>query len=87
MTADEKEELFGLILIELEKAERKHPKFCVHDDFGLSLLTEEFLELTRAINDTEEFDRVIEEAAHVAVVAMRMIHHMDKIRKKFANEH
>lgn len=51
---------------------------------GLSLLTEEFLELTRAINDTEEFDRVIEEAAHVAVVAMRMIHHMDKIRKKFA---
>lgn len=84
MTTEEKEELFGLILIELEKAEKKHPEFCLHGDLGLSLLTEEFLELARAINDTEEFDRVIEEAAHVAVVAMRMIHHMDKIRKKFA---
>jgi hypothetical protein len=84
MTPEEKEELFGLILIELEKAEKKHPEFCLHGDFGLSLLTEEFLELTRAINDTEEFYWVIEEAAHVAVVAMRMIHHMDKIRKEFA---
>lgn len=75
MKHETKEKVFALLLIELEKAERKHPDFLtgagIHS--AMTLLTEEHLEQIRAVNDGEPSGRVLEESAHVAVVAMRLI--------------
>lgn len=69
----QKEKLFALLLIELEKAEQKHPEFPDGFSEASAIVTEEYLELIRAINDQESVDRVVEEASHVAVTALRLI--------------
>ena len=70
---DKRKHVFSILLIELEKAERKHPEYPVDPAKALSIITEEFLELSRAVNDGEDKQRLIEEAAHVAVTAFRFI--------------
>lgn len=68
-----KNETVNIILDELEKAGNKHPEFAKSAEKGLSLITEELGELAAAINDGESKFRQIEEAAHVAVTAIRFI--------------
>lgn len=70
---DKRKDVFSILLIEIEKAERKHPEYPADPEKALSIITEEFLELSRAVNDGEEKQRLIEEAAHVAVTAFRFI--------------
>lgn len=70
---DKRMDVFSLLLIELEKAERKHPEYPAEPAEALAIISEENLELTRAFNDGEEKQRLIEEAAHVAVTAFRFI--------------
>lgn len=72
---DRRMELFAMLLIELEKAERKHPEFPGLPAGAANVITEEMLEFIRAVNDNEPISRQIEEAAHVAVTAMRFIEH------------
>jgi NTP pyrophosphatase (non-canonical NTP hydrolase) len=55
------------------KAKDKHPMFPDNPAEALSIITEELGELAQAINDGESKDRQIEEAAHVAVTAIRFI--------------
>lgn len=61
-----------VVTSELMKAIAKHPVFPSNAD-GLAIIAEEMLELTRAVNDKECKERLIEEAAHVAVTAIRFI--------------
>jgi NTP pyrophosphatase (non-canonical NTP hydrolase) len=70
---DKRKDVFSILLIEIEKAERKHPEYPAEPEKALSIITEEFLELSRAVNDGEKKQRLIEEAAHVAVTAFRFI--------------
>lgn len=70
---DKRKDVFSILLIELEKAERKHPEYPADSAEALNIISEEFLELTRAVNDGEPKNRLIEEAAHVAVTAFRFI--------------
>lgn len=70
---DERMELFAMLLIELEKAERKHPEFPKYPAAGINIIVEELLELVRTVNDNETIGRQREEACHVAVTAMRFI--------------
>ena len=62
-----------IVAIELGKAKAKHPEFPYLYSERLSIIAEEFGELAAAINDEENKARVIEEAAHVAVTAIRFI--------------
>jgi NTP pyrophosphatase (non-canonical NTP hydrolase) len=55
------------------KAKDKHPVFPDNPAEALGIITEELGELAQAINDGESKDRQIEEAAHVAVTAIRFI--------------
>ena len=57
---------------EIKKAKAKHPFFPCGSS-GLSIIVEEVGELAAAINDFEDKYRQIEEAAHVAVTAIRFI--------------
>lgn len=66
------------ILAELEKAEAKHPEFPALPSDGLSIICEETGELAQAINDGEGTERLAEEAAHVAVTAIRFIRGLRK---------
>jgi NTP pyrophosphatase (non-canonical NTP hydrolase) len=61
-----------IVAIELGKAKGKHRVF-PSGVYGLSIIAEEFGELAAAINDEERIERVAEEAAHVAVTAIRFI--------------
>ena len=61
-----------IVAIELGKAKGKHPYFPGGAE-GLSIITEELGELAAALNDGESKERQIEEAAHVAVTAIRFI--------------
>lgn len=61
-----------VVAVELGKAKAKHPKF-PQNAAGLSIINEELGELAAAINDCEGKVRQIEEAAHVAVTAIRFI--------------
>ena len=54
-------------------AKNKHPEFPEAPEEGFSIICEEMLELCRAINDEESNDRMIEEALHVAVTAIRFV--------------
>jgi NTP pyrophosphatase (non-canonical NTP hydrolase) len=54
-------------------AKNKHPEFQEAPEEGFSIICEEMLELCRAINDEESNDRMIEEALHVAVTAIRFV--------------
>ena len=70
---DKRMDVFSLLLIELEKAERKHPEYPAEPEKALSIIAEELGELAQSINDGESKQRLIEEAAHVAVTAFRFI--------------
>jgi hypothetical protein len=61
------------LLKAMQYAKNKHPEFPLHPGDALSIITEELGELAQAINDKESKDRQIEEAAHVAVTAIRFI--------------
>lgn len=72
--------VYSLICEELAKAKEKHPIFAENIDRGGMIISEEYAELTDAvrkllqgINDRESNDNLIEEAAHVAVTAIRFI--------------
>jgi NTP pyrophosphatase (non-canonical NTP hydrolase) len=62
-----------IVALELGKAKSKHPKFPYRYADRLSIVMEEVGELAAAINDEENKKRLIEEAAHVAVTAIRFI--------------
>lgn len=62
-----------LVAIELGKAKAKHPEFPDNPAEALCIITEEVGELAEAINDKQGKERMKEEAAHVAVTAIRFI--------------
>lgn len=62
-----------IVALELGRAKAKHPDFPYLYSDRLSIIAEELGELAAAINDEENKDRQIEEAAHVAVTAIRFI--------------
>ena len=70
---------------ELGKAIGKHPVFPCENADGLNIITEEMLELMRAVNDSESSERQIEEAAHVAVTAIRFIESCLKKEKNLSD--
>lgn len=67
-----------IVALELGKAKGKHAIFPDGNADGLCIISEELGELAQAINDGETKDRLIEEAAHVAVTAIRFIEEMLK---------
>lgn len=62
-----------IVALELGKAKAKHPDFPYLYADRLSIIMEELGELAAAINDEEKKERIVEEAAHVAVTAIRFI--------------
>ena len=58
---------------EYAKAKKKHPIFPRNPAEGLCIINEELGELAEVINDKGAVERQIEEAAHVAVTAIRFI--------------
>ena len=73
------------VLDQLEKAKAKHPMFPRSSIGGLAIIAEEFTELSMAfarlcqgVNDKENNDNLKEEAAHVAVTALRFIEELEK---------
>ena len=74
MLDDEKPlDVWTVLLLEYMRAKTKHPHFPNDPARALAIVTEELLELARAVNDGEPRKRVREEAAHVAVTAMRFL--------------
>ena len=72
-----------IVAIELGKAKSKHPVFPENAEGGGMIIAEEYAELTEAvraffqgINDRRTKYNLIEEAAHVAVTAIRFIEKM-----------
>lgn len=63
---------------EFYAAKQKHPEFAKTVAEGLNLITEEYLELTRACNDKESPERIKEEAAHVGVCVLRFLEMMNE---------
>lgn len=66
-------EAFELLQLAIRYAKSKHPEFPTDPEAGFGIIAEEMLELCRAINDEESNDRMIEEALHVAVTAIRFV--------------
>ena len=62
-----------IVAIELGKAKGKHPEFPYLYSERLAIIAEELGELAAALNDGEKNERIVEEAAHVAVTAIRFI--------------
>ena len=60
------------------KAKEKHPEYPSNSAEALCIIAEELGELAQAINDNEIVERQIEEAAHVAVTAIRFIEELVK---------
>lgn len=58
---------------QMTKAKAKHPEFPDNPAEALCIITEEVGELAEAINDRDCIEHQIEEAAHVAVTAIRFI--------------
>lgn len=76
--------LAGLIE-KIKQAKAKHVDFPKTADAGLSVITEEFVELNeamlhlaRAVNEKYPEEHLIEEAYHVAVTALRFIEQRQK---------
>lgn len=72
-----------IVALELGKAKSKHPDFPESAEGGGMIIAEEYAELTEAarkffqgINDQRTKYNLIEEAAHVAVTAIRFIENM-----------
>lgn len=73
---EESDELLrALMLIRAEyiKAKKKHPIFADDIQHGMNIVLEEALELLRAVNDGKSVEDVRQEAAHVAVTAIRFL--------------
>ena len=66
------------VIAELTKAKVKHPEFPDNPAEALCIISEELGELAEAINDKESIERLKEEAAHVAVTAIRFLEMMEK---------
>ena len=66
-------EAFELLQVAIRYAKSKHPEFPDDPEGGFAIIAEEMLELCRAINDGESEMRMIDEALHVAVTAIRFI--------------
>ena len=66
------------VLEQLEKAKAKHPVFPANPSDGHCIISEELGELAEAINDQQGKERMREEAAHVAVTAIRFIEELEK---------
>lgn len=66
-------EAFELLQVAIRYAKSKHPEFPEDPAGGFAIIAEEYLELCRAINDGEPEDRLIEEALHVGVTALRFV--------------
>ena len=66
------------VLDQLEKAKAKHPIFPSNPAEGHCIISEELGELAQAINDNQSVERMKEEAAHVAVTAIRFIEELEK---------
>lgn len=64
---------------QLTKAKVKHPEFPDNPTEALCIITEELGELAEAINDKQSKERMREEAAHVAVTAIRFLEMLEKI--------
>ena len=74
MLDDEKlMDVLPVLRLEYMRAKAKHPHFPSDPARALAIVTEEVLELARAVNDVESAKRVREEAAHVAVTAIRLL--------------
>lgn len=71
--ADTEKTALEIVALELGRAKMKHPAFPQIVSDRLSIIGEEFGELAAAINDGESKSRQIEEAAHIAVTAIRFI--------------
>lgn len=77
-----KKEVNPLFEKELERAITKHPDFPGTFDGGLAIMTEEFMELAKEINDCREcavsyeeaLPRILAEALQVSVTAQRLAH-------------
>lgn len=67
------ERVFEYLVDALAYAKNKHPEFPEDPAVGFGIIAEEMLELIRAINDGEPEDRLIEEALHVGVTALRFV--------------
>jgi hypothetical protein len=61
------------LLKAMQYAKNKHPEYPNNSAEALCIIAEELGELAQAINDGESTERQIEEAAHVAVTAIRFI--------------
>lgn len=66
------------VLEQLEKAKSKHPIFPSNPSDGHCIISEELGELAEAINDKQGIERMKEEAAHVAVTAIRFLEMFEK---------
>jgi hypothetical protein len=62
-----------IVAIELGKAKGKHPEYPEQPAEALSIIVEEVGELAQAINEKHIIMHQVEEAAHVAVTAIRFI--------------
>ena len=61
------------VISELIRAKEKHPEFPENHAEALCIITEELGELAEAINDGDSVEHLREEAAHVAVTAIRFL--------------
>lgn len=75
----ELDDLFEELREHLKVAKTKHPEFPNNKGFGLAAVTEEYLELTMALNDNESTERVVEEAKDTIITLIRLI---QKLRKE-----
>ena len=67
-----------LVISELIKAKAKHPEFPENPAEAFCIISEELGELAEAINDGDSVDHLREEAAHVAVTAIRFLERLEK---------
>ncbi len=75
------EKALGMILAELERAEKLHPAWTRDVVKGCSLIAEESGEAIRAANNFDETKtgkaEIITEVVHTAAVALRFLKNMD----------
>lgn len=74
--------LFFEIIIELERAEKKHPNFPKDLFHQLAIMQEEAGEVTKAVLDytyeNAEFEDIHKELIHTATMCMRMLINLEK---------
>lgn len=66
------------VISELIRAKEKHPEFPENPAEALCIISEELGELAEAINDKQSNERMREEAAHVAVTAIRFLEMLER---------